>query len=104
MNKIKYLLVILISSTLFANTNIIEKNGLKYFSDVVVVKIKTLHSVLNESIVKTSLSKKFERFGISEITNHFSPKDDSQENGLNKFHTIVSEVSSFVGNPVRTLS
>ena len=23
-----------------------------------------------------------------------------QENGLNKFRTIVSEVSSFVGNPV----
>ncbi len=57
MNKIKYLLLILISSTLFANTNIIEKNGLKYFSDIVVVKFKAAQSANNNGALSKSVSK-----------------------------------------------
>jgi subtilisin family serine protease len=88
MYKIKYVLLIFIASTIVANTNVIEKNGLKYFSDIVVVKFKTLHPVLNESVMKTSVTKKFESYGVSDMTNHFSPKDENQANGLSKIYRL----------------
>jgi len=80
MKKIKYLLILFVSSTIFANINIIEKNGLKYFSDVVVVKFKSEKSVLNKASLSKTLSKQMERFGISEITKHFNTKENSEEN------------------------
>jgi subtilisin family serine protease len=88
MYKIKYVLLIFIASTIVANTIVIEKNGLKYFSDIVVVKFKTLHPVLNESVMKTSVTKKFESYGVSDMTNHFSPKDENQANGLSKIYRL----------------
>jgi serine protease len=80
--------LLLITSTLIANNNIIEKNGLKYFSDVVVVKFKSEQSVLNKAIQSSSLSKQFSNFGVSEIINHFNPKDKSDENELNNIYRL----------------
>jgi len=88
MNKIKYLLLLLIASTLLANTNIVEKNGLKYFSDVIVVKFKTPHSVLNKTAQSKTLSNQFSKFGISEIIKHFNPKDKSEENTINQIYRL----------------
>ena len=88
MNKIKYLALILFSSTLFANTNIIEQNGLKYFSDVVVVKFKTEQSVLGKRILSKTLSKQFASFGVSEIVKHLNPKSNSESNSLSKIYRL----------------
>ncbi len=88
MNKIKYLLIVLISSTLFANNNIIEKNGLKYFSDVIVVKFKTVQSVLNKTVQSKTLTDQFSRFGVSEVIKHFSPNDNSTEKMINQIYRL----------------
>ncbi|MBU1116915.1 MAG: S8 family peptidase [Bacteroidetes bacterium] len=88
MNKIKYLLIILLSSTLLANTNIIEKNGLKYFADVVIVKFKAEQSVLNKGSLSKTLSKQYKSFGVSEIVKYFNPKDKNEENSLNNIYRL----------------
>jgi len=88
MNKTKYLLLVFIASSLFANVNIIEKNGLKYFADVVVVKFKSQHSLLNKQISNNALSKQFSRFGVSEIVKHFNPQEKSEENPINKIYRL----------------
>jgi len=88
MNKTIYLLLIFISSALLANVNIIEKNGLKYFSDVVVVKFKSQQSVLNKTVTHNTLSKQFSRFGVSEIVKHFNPKDKSKEITINQIYRL----------------
>ena len=88
MNKTKYLLLVFIASSLFANVNIIEKNGLKYFADVVVVKFKSQHSLLNKQISNTALSKQFSRFGVSGIVKHFNPQEKSEENPINKIYRL----------------
>jgi len=88
MKKVKYLLILFISSTLFANTNIIEKNGLKYFANEVVVKFKESQSILNKAGISNYLAKQMERFGITEITMHFNPKDISENIGLNNIYRL----------------
>lgn len=91
MNKIKYLLLLLISTTLFANTNVIEKNGLKYFSDVIVVKFKSQQSILNKVAQSKSLTNQFANFGVSEIVKHFNSKDNSKESTINQiYHLKIS--------------
>ncbi len=88
MNKLKYLLLIFISSTLFANTNVIEKDGLKYFSDVVIVKFKTEQSVLNKRVLSKMLSNQFANFGVAEIKKCFNPKGNSIVNPLSKIYRL----------------
>ncbi len=88
MKNIKYILLLLISSTLFANTNIIEKNRLKYFSDIVVVKFKTEQSALNKAVTSGTLSKQFSNFGVSKIVKHFKPKASSVKNSINLIYRL----------------
>lgn len=88
MIKAKYLLLLVFSTTLFANNNIIEKNGLKYFSDVIVVKFKSEQTVLNKSIMSETLSKQISGFGVSQITNHFKPKNTNENNSLSKIYRL----------------
>jgi hypothetical protein len=88
MNKLKYLLLVFISSSLFASTNIIEENGLKYFSDVVIIKLKSKNTGLSKSTITKTLSKQFSSFGVSEITKHFNPKDKSDETEINRIYKI----------------
>ncbi len=88
MNKIKYLLLMLLSSTLFASTNIIEKNGLKYFSDVVVLKFKTEQSISNKRILNKTLSKQFASFGVLEIEKYFSPNNESEYTTLSNIYRL----------------
>ncbi|MCF6269042.1 MAG: S8 family serine peptidase [Melioribacteraceae bacterium] len=85
---IKYILPFLISYTLFANVNVIEKNGLKYFSDVVVVKFRTEQRVLNKTVTNKIFSKQLSSFGVSEIVKHFNPSDKSKENTINKIYRL----------------
>ena len=77
MKNIKYLLFFFIASSILASTNIIERNGLKYFSDVLIVKINYPQSVSSINTMSKSLSKQFTKFGVSEMVNHFSPMDKS---------------------------
>jgi serine protease len=88
MIKAKYLLLLIFSTTLFASNNIIEKNGLKYFSDVIVVKFKSEQTVLNKSVMSETLSKQISSFGVSQITNHFNPQNSNGENSLNKIYRL----------------
>ncbi len=88
MNKIKYLLLLIVSSSLFANVNIVERNGLKYYSDVVVVKFKSTESSLNKSSINKTLSKQMANFGITEIEKHFSTKDNSEDISLNNIYRL----------------
>ena len=83
-----HIFLLLITSTLLANTSIIEKNGLKYFSDLVVVKLKTPQLILGKSVNNTTLSNQFSKFGVSEITEHFNPKDSGEENRINQIYRI----------------
>ncbi len=88
MKNIKYLILILISSTLLANTNVIEKNGLKYFSDIVIIKLKAPQNILSKSTQNLELAKQFSNFGISEIVKHFNVKEENNKSGINQIYRL----------------
>jgi subtilisin family serine protease len=74
MVKQKLLLLLLITVPLFAGTNTIEKNGKKYFSGVVVIKLKSQNNTLNKNI---TLQKELKKFGINKITEFVKTNDEN---------------------------
>ena len=72
MKILKYLFILLISSSLFASTNIIERNGLKYFADVILVKLNSDYTKLTKTTFTNKLQTTFEKFGVSKITKQFN--------------------------------
>ncbi len=99
MKKVKYLLFLFLATTLWGNSNIIEKNRLKYFSDVLIVKLlnkqiyldrkfKTTQYGISGNSLSKKVTKQFERFGVSEIQNHFSAKDKNFSKSLDNVYRL----------------
>lgn len=94
--NIYFLLVILIAlNTISASSNIIEKNGVKYFADRIVVKFKDAGNInsLNKSQLSLSTQKVFESFGLSKIQKRFSTSQNisHEEIELSKIAVIENQ-------------
>ncbi len=73
-NRYFILIFIIVINYISASSNIIEKDGAKYFADKIVVKFKNAGNVnsLNKSQLSQGTQKVFETFGLSQIQNRFS--------------------------------
>ena len=94
--NIYFLLVILIAlNTISASSNIIEKKGVKYFADRIVVKFKDAGNInsLNKSQLSLSTQKVFESFGLSKIQKRFSTSQNisHEEIELSKIAVIENQ-------------
>ena len=93
---IAFLVFIALQHSLIAQFNIIEKDGLKYLSNRIIVKFKESNDGLSKVILPQTLSDKLSGFGVTSIERRFPRIELIENSRLNNIYSLNIQLTLFL--------